>query len=420
MKKKPRRRQTSRNRSKRTGWLVGLIAILLALFITWPYLRKATLAAFVPVGRGQPGCLEDRVTGDALFFGGFSFLVAPADGRVEFLVEEGESVRAGQVLAKIKNPETAGIFEDSLAYATGQLALYDEQTGEQFSSLVQAVQLSYEENLQAFLDLKRVGAGDFAGKLQRENRFLNTSEKLRSVREDLAKIEGERARLASVVSSIQLAASESTVHILAPVAGQFTRKWSSAHETCLGVSPKTLDASDLAVLVRECKEPRELSVKDGQNVSRGDFLGRVVSGQDLSFYLPVKTDLTPGLSEGQQLEMTYPGGRLNVTVEGVSHGKPPGFSVITGTVARSSFVSLDKAQEVSLTTRKKSGTVIPVSSLLEVEGRTGVLVLRKTYARFVPCEVLMIKDKKAVVQGISESDDIVLRGWKLLEGKRVR
>ena len=63
---------------------------------------------------------------------------------------------------------------------------------------------------------------------------------------------------------------------------------------------------------------------------------------------------------------------------------------------------------------------MPVKSLVDKNGQTGVLLVQKTYAVFHPVEVRMIKGDRAVVQGISETSEIVLKGMKFLEGRRVR
>jgi hypothetical protein len=83
--------------------------------------------------------------------------------------------------------------------------------------------------------------------------------------------------------------------------------------------------------------------------------------------------------------------------------------------------SLVRSAEVSLLVRSRSGIIVPRSALIEKDGKTGVLAVQKTYARFVAVEVLMTQGDRAVVRGgISPGDEIVTRALKFLEGKRVR
>ena len=74
----------------------------------------------------------------------------------------------------------------------------------------------------------------------------------------------------------------------------------------------------------------------------------------------------------------------------------------------------------SLVTRRKQGIIVPLRSLIDREGQTGVLVVQKTYARFCPVEVLMVKGDQAVVSGINDTTEIVLKGMAFFEGRRVR
>lgn len=426
MKKRQRRRQTSRNKSRRADFVRNLMMVLvlssLVLLLTWPYLRTAFLTAIVPVGRGTQGYLEDRVYGEALFAGGSALLVAPAPGVVEFLVEEGDSVRAGQPLALVRNPGTAQTLQDSLAFARENLASFEKETEPEFKFLMSAVQESYERALKAFLGMRHAYAqGDLRQIAIHESELSKSGNSVEDARLRLTAIETRREELASMVSSIELAAQESATQILAPVAGQFSRTLWDADERRLTDSLAEQDASALTVLIKEFREARRLPVKDGQQLAPGDLLGKVVSGQNLSFYIPLKTEGGQGPTVGSVVEMEYrDGSKVNVTIEDVSHGRPPGFSVISGAISRVPSSKVIPVAEISLVTKRKHGILVPDSSILEKDGQMGILVVRKTYAQFTPVEVLMTKDRKAVVQGLSESDDIVLRGWRLLEGKRVR
>ncbi len=430
MKKKQRQRRASKNKSRNKSrradlvrnLVVALVLSSLVLLLTWPYLRIAFLTALVPVGRGTEGYLEDRVYGEALFSGGSALVIAPAPGVVEFLVEEGESVRAGQPLARVRNPGTAQTFQDSLAFAKENLASYEKETEPEFKSLMSAIQASYEGTLEAFLGIRHAHAqGDPAQVALYERKLSESGNAIEEARLRLTAIETRREELASLVGSIELAAQESSTQILAPVAGQFSRTVWDADERRLTASLAEQDASGLTVLIKEFKDARRLSVKDGQLVAPGDLLGKVISGQNLSFYIPLKTQGGQGPAPGSTVEMKYQdGSKVNVTIEEVSHGKPPGFSVISGTVPRIPSGKVVPVAEISLVTKRKQGILVPDSSILVKDGQTGILVVRKTYAQFTPVEVLMTKDRKAVVRGLSESDDVVLRGWRLLEGKRVR
>ena len=114
------------------------------------------------------------------------------------------------------------------------------------------------------------------------------------------------------------------------------------------------------------------------------------------------------------------GPAVTAEISEVLDGLPPGYSIIVGSITVMPSESLVKAGQVGLTVRRRSGVIIPKSGLLEKGGRQGVLKVQKTYARFREVEVLMTKGDQAVVRGISETDEIVLKAMSFLEGRRVR
>jgi len=46
--------------------------------------------------------------------------------------------------------------------------------------------------------------------------------------------------------------------------------------------------------------PREGRVEDGQEVGYGDMIGRIVSGEDVKFFLVVKTEHRPDVTTWEQ------------------------------------------------------------------------------------------------------------------------
>ena len=82
---------------------VVMVVLLLGLILLWPYLRSAFLTLFVPIGRGTPGVLEDKISGSAVFLGGQEILVAPLSGKIEFRHENGDSIRSGGVVCTIES-----------------------------------------------------------------------------------------------------------------------------------------------------------------------------------------------------------------------------------------------------------------------------------------------------------------------------
>ncbi len=100
MRRRPKNK-TAKYRSYARKVLITAIILSVALLFTWNYVRTGILTALIRVSRGETGTLSDTVSGEALFAGGGVTVTAPAAGTVRFLVESGQSVRMGQVIAEV-------------------------------------------------------------------------------------------------------------------------------------------------------------------------------------------------------------------------------------------------------------------------------------------------------------------------------
>jgi putative membrane fusion protein len=416
--------KTAKYRSYARKVLITAIILSVALLFTWNYVRTGILTALIRVSRGETGTLSDTVSGEALFAGGGVTVTAPAAGTVRFLVESGQSVRMGQVIAEVGAPATTAAFEDSLAFAKEQLTSYERETEDEFRLLMSRVQPTYEKAVKLFFEMQEGYAlGDAKGGREAEEALFGAGSDISADRERLLQIEAERARLLANIQNIVIAQKASTVQVLAPASGTFVAEVSSIDAQFAREELAKKDASQLLALSRQARDARSEKVKDGRAVNAGDPLGKVQTGQNVVFYLPIKTENRPDLSSGREVEVTFAssGQKESGVITSVEDGKPPGYSVIVGEMPRVALDSLVRSAEVSLLVRSRSGIIVPRSALIEKDGKTGVLAVQKTYARFVAVEVLMTQGDRAVVRGgISPGDEIVTRALKFLEGKRVR
>lgn len=402
--------------------ILSALLLSLVLLLTWPYLRTAILRATIPVGRGSLGTLEERTDGEAVFAGGVSLVTAPAPGTLRFLVRDGESVRTGQPIAEVGKEGAREAFDDSLRFAKARLLAYEAETQEEFERLSNSVEDSYARAVQLFFLSQEASAkGEMELSSRYESRLLDEEKNLRQDAGRLAEIEEERADLAAHVAAIEALQASSVVHVLSPASGIFSTEVTSIETKFTKENVAGKSAAELAILAREAREAQPANAKDGQAVQAGDILGRVVSGQGVSFYLPIKTEDKPVFREDGKVELALSDGTvLQAKVTEVHDGKPPGFSIIVGEISVMPVSSLRKVDEVGLIAKTQSGVVIPKSALMVREGHQGVLLVQKTFARFREVQVLMVKGDKAVVKGIDETNEIVLRAWGFLEGRRVR
>ncbi|HHX27784.1 MAG: HlyD family efflux transporter periplasmic adaptor subunit [Bacillota bacterium] len=418
------RRYRSKAKLRSYARRITFLAILLSivLLLTWPYLRSAFLRATISIGRGTLGSLEERIGGEAVFAGGVSLVTSPAPGTLRLLVKDGESVRTGQVIAEVGKVGAKEAFDDSLRFAKSRLASYETETREEFERLSASVESSYAEAV-GLLFMSQDAAAKGAVTLSREyeTRLENEEKRLRHDADRLAQIEGERARLAANVAAIEAAQASSVVSVISPASGVFSTEVTSIEAKFSKDAIAGKNAAEIAILAREAREAQSGSIKDGQSVQVGDILGRIISGHAVSFYLPIKTEDKPDVKKGGTVELALlSGASVQARIADVVDGKPPGYSIIVGDISVMPVQSVTKAGQIGIIVKTQSGVVIPRSALIDRDGRQGVLLVQKTYARFREVQVLMVKGDQAVVKGIEETDEILLRAWGFLEGRRVR
>lgn len=419
-----KRRRRPRRKYQKYIRKVSIFIVLtsLILLFLWPYLRITFLKILIPIGRGEAGVLEEKVCGDAIFTGGETLLVAPTSGSIRFFVKDKDSVRVGDVIAEIGDKDVVQAITESLAFAEEKLEKYQSETAEEFVRLSQEIQDSYENAIHLFFQVQQAySSGDFKNLAAKENQLFSEEKTILDRRSRLSALESERAKLTKEVELIQKIASTSTVKILAPIAGTFSSKVTKLDEKVFFSDLSDKDASQLMILAKELKNAKAFSLESGCKVNQGQVIGRIVSGDKVSFFLPVKTEERPDIEPGKPVLIQFPDKTtLDAVVNAVIDGKPPGYSILVGVIEYVPFDKYEKTARIWMITKRHSGIIVPVKSLLEKNGQTGVLIVRKTFAQFCPVDVLMIKGEQAVVRGIQETDEIVLRPMKLLEGRRVR
>ncbi len=366
--------------------------------------------------------LDECISGQAIYANGQTVLVAPASGSIRFNVKNGDSVRVGDVVAEIGDKDALSSLSENLVLAQEALRAYDDQTSNKFANLTESIQERYENAVSALYGMQiAYASGNTSNLIATEDEFCEELEALSSNRAQLMGLEDRRAQLAHQIEVIKQVASSSSVKVLAPVSGVFYSEIVSLDSKLSMASLAEKDGSELSVLAQELEDAVEYHVEDGQNVSHGDMIGRIVSGENVKFFMTVKTEYRPDIKVGSKASVESEGpASLSTTIKEVTDGKPPGYSIISGEIE---YIPPDKfvrTSHISLITRREQGIIVPLKSLVEKDGETGVLVVHKTYAVFQPVDIKMIKGEQAAVEGVSETSEIVLNGIKFFEGRRVR
>ncbi|MBE3520299.1 MAG: HlyD family efflux transporter periplasmic adaptor subunit [Firmicutes bacterium] len=399
-----------------------MIVLVLAFFLLpWPVIRSAVLKAAIPLGFPREGALDIDVTGRCLLAGSEVVVKASADGVLRYLVRSGEWVRAGTPICTIRSEETREVLEEALRARKEELRAFDRENSNRIEEARKDLLDAYREAGRDLLAASRASAlPDLAMRKDRETRVLSTCARIAELRNFLESSEEKRSAILREIAYLEQALSWAEVTVLAPVAGVFFRQVDGLEARYYDA--RELSAADIRASLDEALRTRPQGPSDGDRVSRGQILGKIVPEETVRFFLPVPTEDRPPIEQGQAVTVRTTSAAFPARIERVIDGKPPGYSVIVGSfeLGLSGTETFPRYLDITLVTFSAKGLIVPSSALVQKNGTTGVLVVQKAVARFCPVEVMLVKGNEAVLRGISPETQIVLRGWAFLEGKRVR
>jgi len=113
------------------------------------------------------------------------------------------------------------------------------------------------------------------------------------------------------------------------------------------------------------------------------------------------------LEEGKSYEISFPETQDTLNAKLVNlHGEPK-VGVFSITREIKNFADLRKTK-VEIITDKKSGKLVPLSSIVSQDGKKGVYCLEEGRKKFKPVEILMENETSVIVDGLKRGDKILL------------
>lgn len=398
------------------------MVLILAFFLfPWPSIRSAVLTAAVPLGLPREGAVEIHVTGRCLVAGKEIVVKASAGGILHYLVRSGEWVRAGTPICVIRSQETRQVLEEALRERKEELQTFDSENSEKIEEARKKLLDAYREAGEELVGASRACAlPDLELRKEREARVLSACAKIAELRDFLESCEERRSAIVREIAHLEQALSWAEVTVLAPEAGVFYNQVDGLEERYH--ENREPSAADIRASLDEALRQRSQGPFDGDKVSPGQILGKIVPEETVTFFLAIPTEERPSLRQGQMVTVRTTAADFPARIERVIDGKPPGYSVIVGALelGLSGTEGFPRYLDITLVTSSARGLIVPSTALVHKNGTAGLLVVQKTVARFQPVEVVLVKGNEAVVRGISPETQIVMRGWAFLEGKRVR
>jgi len=352
--------------------------------------------------------------GDAVIVRDERTRATPISGVIHFVVESGERVAAGAVVAEVRDraaseaPDSSSLRaeEETDRFVQG-CAIREQREKERLSAL--RVQIAIKETeLRAYTDRKdaknanRLHA-ELAELRQREDQAVDALARIQQEARAAAAAVAEAKRRSDTLSTRALAvlrafgASLISTHI-----DGLEGTYSPADPDLLGISP-----ADHMPYPRACSE--------GDSVTAGAAVFREVQNlrTDLLVFADVPEDAAP--KAGSRVRVRFP--RLaQEAVPATVIGSRPRPDMSDNTWAF--HIALDRysttltdlrSEKVTLVTELVSGILIPRSALARKGDDCGVWLLRTNRFIWRSVTLLGLNEEEAAVEGIREGDRVLIR-----------
>lgn len=375
-------------RQKSFGFIIfALIFVAIAATVALYYYLK------VPTYVVIDGTVKKSFTGDALIIKKETLVTAEADGRLQLLVQPGERVRVNTPLFIITTDENK---KETLQKQIEELEnkIEDLKNVMKSSLPMSVLTKSIEEVSDQLKDAIAEGEFERVDELKKELSRLND--------EKQARIEVDEANISALETHLEeLKRNLTEVQYIQP-------------SPASGIVSFNLDGFET---IFSEEQAENISVSDIQSVETDEKVQtpptlvalkqpvlKIVD--NFSWHIAMKIE-SSAMEEGKTYEVTFPEIQDTLRAKLVSlHGNPK-VGVFSINREIQNFADMRKTQ-VEIITDKKSGKLIPVSSIVEEDGTQGVYCLENRRRKFKPVDVLIQDDANAIVDGLKLGDKILL------------
>ncbi|HCC33042.1 MAG TPA: hypothetical protein DEQ28_03960 [Clostridiales bacterium] len=395
-----------------------LVGAALAMVALLGWLRGWLLMGVVQVGLVQEGSVELVLRESAVLARWETVVVAPASGTLRWMVESGDRVRVGTVVAELENPRAMAGARGDLAALEGQLSMMDlaqaprrQALGDRRAALRPQIAATVREFRAAIL------AADTGAMGRGEARLRELLRDYRAAEDENLALTRELALLEQRVIAQRDFLEGLAVELAAPKAGVVNLELDGLEQA---VTPRQLVEMSAARLANLAVRPSQ--ARDGQEVRVATPLFKVMDTGET--YLALVVPAGQGEAFPENVEVRFIDlGSLPVPASLQYRGTPePDESmliVLRVGPAPDALAGMRQAA-VEVVLDRWRGPAVDRRALVEREGVMGLMIVADGTARFRGVEVLGGDERQVVVRGVEMGQEIVLNPWLVREGMRIR
>ena len=405
-------KQPNRTAAKKIFHVVGLLALALVSV----YIIVQCFVIFRRSYKTETAIkytLAESITLDGVV--AFDSVDVAGSGDLGYLVQDGERVTNGTVVAEVYTDDSQGLQRerlDRLERAITLLTKSQNSTGSDLSVLTnQTKQALY--NL-----LDKINTAQYSGITDAEDTFLLAQNRLQVST-------GQTAGFADTIAALQVeydsikAQLDALQTITATTNGYFS---STAASPAIAVDRQALDDADPATLQK--------MLADGFPAAATDRAGQITTGFSWKFYAVCDLDTAARFDNISSVKISVPGKQntpLSATVEEVTPDKDNGLAKIVLQCQTINAEVLSFGQETAqIDLKTYEGIRIDKEALHIVDGQRGVYVKYGNLQRFLKITTLYENDSYILIpengkigtdNEVRLYDEIIVQGTNLQDGK---
>ena len=405
-------KQPNRTAAKKIFHVVGLLALALVSV----YIIVQCFVIFHRSYKTETAIeytLADSITLDGVV--AFDSVDVAGSGDLGYLVQDGERVTNGTVVAEVYTDDSQGLQRERLDRLERTITLLTKSqnsTGSDLSVLTnQTKQALY--NL-----LDKINTAQYSGITDAEDTFLLAQNRLQVST-------GQTAGFADTIAALQVeydsikAQLDALQTITATTNGYFS---STAASPAIAADRQALDDADPATLQK--------MLTDGFPAAATDRAGQITTGFSWKFYAVCDLDTAARFDNISSVKISVPGKQntpLSATVEEVAPDKDNGIAKIVLQCQTINAEVLSFGQETAqIDLKTYEGIRIDTEALHIVDGERGVYVKYGNLQRFLKITTLYENDSYILIpengkigtdNEVRLYDEIIVQGTNLQDGK---
>ncbi len=393
------------------------VMLLVLVWVVWGWAKGALTQYRLQTVLAQPGRLEAKLSGTAVVAREEKVVYAPISGRVHFLVEEGVRVPVGTVVAEISNRDQTGLGE-RLAKTRDELETLLQDYVEE-KKVLEGRMVSLRRELSgANLALKQAVESGDPVEIRRSRELARRLDgQVDDARERYQELAAQEAALARKLQGLAAASDKLYAQVATEEAGIVTYLF-DGWEDRLRVDG--LAATEVERVPRN-PDPRP-NVEEGEVVEAGEPLFKVINPNEVLLALPVQAGSFLGVDTGHEVTLRLKEGEeLGAQIWKIQRGWTGSRDLVLLRTARfADLFRVRRSVKVEMVVTGYEGTVLPQGALVTRKGKTGVYIVRKNWAVFLPVEVVGSFGNHVAVKGLNPGTEVITTPGLVSEGMRIR